>query len=242
MTILGILFVGPIILLRADFLRINNIEISGTENISPENIKQATADYLEGNKYFFIPKSNIFLLSKNTLKAALLTKFGRLENIEINKQFFQKTVELTITERKAEYLWCSVGNACYYMSRDGLVFERASLMSDNTDGKVVFKGVLDGEPIMQRFASAVEMQKYSDVIKILQDSNLKVISLYLESMDKLSVNTNMGEIILNPGDTDISLSAQNALVLIQEIKSKNASASFLYIDARYGNKIYYKLR
>jgi hypothetical protein len=51
----------------------------------------------------------------------------------------------------------------------------------------------------------------------------------------------MGDIIFNPEGVDLSLVAQNTILLINEVKGKNPSAQFNYNDARFDNKFFYKL-
>lgn len=146
-----------------------------------------------------------------------------------------------ITERKDDFLWCSENNECFNMTKDGLIFERA----ENINNKIIFGGILNGNPIMKNFATAQKMQNYIKLIKAFKNSGFEISSINIESSDKAVAKTNIentiSDIIFSPEEPNLYLIAQNAILLINEVLSKTSSAHFNYIDARFGNKMFYKL-
>lgn len=233
--------VGLVLLLQADFLQIKNFEILGAETIPAENLKNIARSRTSGKKFGIIPKTNIFLLNKNNLASILLSDFGRIEKVEVNKQFFDQKVEIKITERKGEFIWCSDQNECFSMTKEGLVFERSQLSGD----KIIFRGILEANPLMQNFASPAKMQNYLNLIQTLKNGGFDAGVINIESSDKAvaktKINNVTSDIVFNPEEIDLSKVAQNVILLINEIKSKNSSADFIYIDARFDNKMFYKL-
>jgi len=234
------IILGPIFVLRANFLQIKNIEVVGGEATLRDNINDTAYSFVRGNKFLFIPKSNILLLDEKDLAFALSSQFTRIESVEVNKKL-DKTVEISIKERASDFLWCR-GEECFHMSKEGLVF---SVFDESDDslraGKIIFRGGIEGDPIMKSFAIPEKMQDYLKMIETLKSFRLEVSALNIESVEKMVVDTNIGNIFLNPRDLDLSLSVQNAVTLIEEVKSKNPTAHFNYIDARFGNKVFYKL-
>jgi len=235
-----VFFVGLVFLLRADFLQIKNFEVLGAEAVSSESVKNVAAVFVSGNKLFIIPKSDILLLNKNKLASALLSNFPRLEKVKINKQFFSKSVELSLTERKTDFLWCSPSNECFFMTKEGLVFEKLDPVQIPRE-KIIFRGNLTEAPLMKNFADAEKMQNYLKFIRFFEDAGFRINSINVESPDKAVAESDVGDIIFNPEEIDLSLPAQNAILLINDTKIKNPSARFNYIDTRFGNKIFYKL-
>jgi hypothetical protein len=243
--------VGLIFLLRADFLQIKNFEVLGAETISQESIKNTASSFISGTRFFVIPKSNILLLSKNKLAAALLSKFGRLQKVEVNKEFFSGSIKLSVSERKADFLWCSAEDECFFMSKDGLVFQKsdftgsAFLLSSASKAepthKIIFRGVLEVNPLMKNFTTPEKMQNYSNFVEVLKSAGFEIISVDIESADKAVAKSNIGDIVFDPDEADLASVAQNVILLINEVKGKNHSAQFNYIDARFGNKVFYKL-
>lgn len=231
------IFALGVVLVRADFLQVKNFEVLGAETILAEDLKNIALSWTSGNQFFLIPKSNIILLNKNNLANVLVSKFSKVEKVEVNKQFFSQKIELKVTERKGEFLWCSAQDGCFNMTKDGLVFER----TENKNGRIVFGGILDGNPLMKNFASAEEMQNYLNLIKTFKNAGFDVSSINIELADRAVAGLNIGDIIFNPEEKDLISVAENTILLINNIKSKNPSARFQYIDARFGNKIFYKL-
>jgi len=246
-----VFLVGLIFLLRANFLQIKNFEVLGAETIQPTEIKNVAANFISGNKFFLIPKSNILFLNEGSLSATLLSKFGRLEKVEISKNFFNKQVGLKVTERKAEFLWCSSLDTCFFMTKDGLVFENAGFTGSDfltssvnriePINKIIFKGLLAGNPLMKNFATPVKIENYLKFVQVFKDAGFEIFSIDIQSTDKAVAKSNIGDIIFNPEEPDLSTVAQNTILLIKETQSKNPTARFNYIDARFGNKFFYKL-
>ena len=232
--------VGFVFLVRADFLQVKNFEVSGSKMIEADSLKNVANNFISGNKLLFIPKSNIIFLNKEKLKKTLLSQFTRLEKVEINKKFFSKDVELKITERSPDFVWCAKDGECFFMTKTGFIFEKI-LDEQVLSGLVAFEGLLDGSPIFKNFSTPDKMQNYSNFIDVLKRSEVEIYSINIESSDKAIAKTGVGDIFFSPVGKDLLLTAENTLLLINEIKNKNASAKINYIDARFDNKFYYKL-
>jgi hypothetical protein len=259
-----VLIVGFIFLMRANFLQVKNFEIIGAEALVQEEIKSVAINFISGNEFLFIPKSNIFMVSKGKLTSILLSRFGRLEKIEVDKEFFSQKIKFNVSEREADFLWCSPQNLptqageCYFMNKSGLIFEKSNFSSSSfltssvswiePKNKLIFEGSLEGNPLMRNFVSSEKMQNYLKFVEILKNFGIEIISINIESIDKAIAKSDNGDIFFNPEEKDLSMTAQNVILLIKEVKShassageKNSSVQFNYIDARFGNKIYYKL-
>lgn len=232
-----IILIGLMFLLRADFLQVKNFKVSGTETVSSESIKNIASNFVSGSNFFIIPKSNILFLNKQKLAAALMSQLGRLQKVDVNKQFLSESVDLKVVERKGDFLWCSPEGECFFMTQDGLVFEKAV----DTSGKIIFRGILEGDPLMKNFVTPTKMQNYSKMVEVLKSARFEVSAINIESSDKGVAKSSAGDIFFNPEETDLSLVGQNVILLINDVKSKNPSAEFNYIDARFGNKVFYKL-
>lgn len=226
--------VGPIFALRADFLQIKSFEVVGVETLSVEELQNKAKNFASGTRFYFLPKSNILLLNKENLASTILSAFSNVESVSVDKKF-DKTVRLLIKERKPEYFWCSDSLECFYMDKNGLIYEK----TEDRGARIIFLGGINGDPIKKNFATAEQMQNYLKVIEILENAKLQIGSINLELADKAIFKTDVSDIFLNP-EEDMSLTAQNAVLLINETRLKNPSFRFNYIDARFGNKVFYK--
>lgn len=236
-----IFFAGAVFLLRANFSQIKNFEISGAEAIPPEEVVKSASNFISGNGLLVIPRSNIFLLNKEKLANEILRSFPRIQSAEIEKNFFRRSISISISERKADFLWCSYSNECFFMSQSGLIFEKISDPNFDLNSKMIFRGKIEGDPLMKNFASPESMKGFSDFIKILGNNGIQTSEINFESVDKAVAETGSGKIFFNPDETDLTASATNAALLLKEVLDKNPETRFEYIDTRFGNKIFYKL-
>lgn len=238
-----VVMIGLIFLSRADFMQVKSFEVAGADTMPQQSIKNTASGFASGTIFFVIPKSNIFFMNKEKLAAALLSSYPRIEKVDVSKQFLSGSVDLSLTERKPDFLWCSGTGVCYFMDKTGLVFEKSDVIIPDPalQGKVIFSGVLGGNPLMKSFATPEEMQNYLKLVDTLNNAGFKVSSINIESSDKGTAKTDAGDVIFNPAEADLSVIAQNVILLINDIKGKTPSAQFQYIDARFGNKVFYKL-
>lgn len=241
MILPAIFLVGLVWLLRASFLQVKDFQFAGNDTLRAEDLKSFAQNQVAGRKLIFIPKTNILFLNKDELASALLSNFNRLERVSIDKKIFSRSVNLDLAERKAAFIWCADSGECFNMTSGGLVFEPTF----ETD-KIVFRGGISGEPLLKNFASPEVMENYLKLIAEFEKAGFKISSIKFETGDrviaKLSIKDATSDIIFNPHDPDFSLLIQNTILLIGETLTKNPKAVFDYIDARFGNKFFYKLK
>jgi len=230
--VLSFILIGPILIMRADFLQVKDVEISGAETISAENIKKVGLDFISGQRLFLIPKSNILLLNEDNLANVLLSDFPRIEKVYINKKV-NRNIEVKVLERSRTYIWCDSDNECFNMSKGGLVFEKLE-DRDEKEKKIIFRGGINGDPIRQHFASEEKMQNYLKTIDIFKQAGFSVSSISLELSDKVVFDIKIGKVFLNPKE-DMTLPVQNVILLIDDIKQAIASKDYgsveIYIES-----------
>ena len=232
-------------------MQVKSFEVLNAQALSSNDLKNTATNFISGYRFFVFPKSNIFFINKKELSDLFLDQFPRLETVSIDKQFFNNRIELTVTERGADYLWCSASGECFFMSNNGLIFEKASfseseylLSSGNwlePKNRFIFKGILTGDPVMKSFVSSDKMQAYEKFIELFKNAGIEIMSIDIKSFDKAVAQSDVGDIFFNPEETDFSEAVKNAVLLINEERAKNSNVKFNYIDTRFGNKIFYKL-
>lgn len=229
---------GAIFLLRSNPFQIKEVSVSGNKEIKTEDIKSLAEASLAGSYFFVIPKTNLVFFDTDRLKEKIIKDLPRVGFIDVSKNL-DGTLQIELQERLGEFVWCSTEEKGFLMSSSGLVFVEAT--TEEMENKIVFRGNITGDPLMQNFANESLMQSFLGAIKIFEEGGLKVSSVDFALPDKAIFYTDTGSVFLNP-EEDLYLSVPNALVLVEEIKSKNVGAKFEYIDARFGNKVFYKLK
>lgn len=239
-------------------LRIHEVSLVGGVLVTEKDIREETERFLDGSYFLLFPKDNAFIYPKGKLEKDLSEKFKRIETIDISREGLNK-LKITITERKPIAIWCTEGKVigtttpqdsfpkedCYFIDQNSTIFATAP----NFSGNVYFKyyGLVESrDPIGQKYiASTTVFTAINNFITDIKRIGLK--PAYLKSMgeDEFSV------VLLSGGQIyfDTKKSLENAIgnlsTLVNSVEFKNYSVSNIpvdYIDLRYGNKLFYKLK
>jgi cell division septal protein FtsQ len=235
---------------RLNILNISQIEISGNKVVDTEALKGMVQEQITGKYLWLFPKTNILFYPKNNITNALQDKFKRLNSINLSIK--NKTLEISLSERIAQYTWC--GNIppqtnneqqCYFMDENGYIFDEAPYFS----GAVYFKfyGVQSKSYFFKQ--DFKQLIAFKD---ILIGFGFKPIALYITNNQDVEIflskgissTSTIGPKIIFKIDADLQNVAENleAALNTEPLKSKfkNKYSSLEYIDLRFGNKVYDK--
>lgn len=226
---------------RIDRLNISEIEISGNKVIDTEMIQTVVEQAISENYFWVFPKTNILYYPQNSIRNELYNKFKRLKDISFSIEN-KKILEVSVTERVALYTWCGekieLEEKCYFMDENGFVFDEAPYFS----GGVYFKFY----GLIQNF------QKLIFFKETLENMELKPVALYITNDGDIEVFLSRGVLsvtgpkIIFKMNADFQNVAENleAALTTPPLQSefKNKYSSLLYIDLRFGNKVYYKFQ
>jgi len=220
----------------ADFFQVKEIDISGNQKITTEDIKKEVSSLLSINFMNFSSKS-IFLTNFRNINSEILKKFPQLASISF-KRDFPNRITVEAEERKPVAVFCPDLN-CYSIDREGIAFEKVEVIfSDfprinNIEGKT---SVSLGENIINK-----------DILNFILDANkglaekskIIVEEFSLPSSQRLNVKTKeKWEIYFNlKEDFNWQLEKLN-LVLEKEIPPEKRK-DLEYIDLRF-TRVYFK--
>lgn len=256
-----LLLVGLGFLSRWEKINIKNVEISGNKMVETEDIRAVVDAEIAGSYLWFFPKTNFLFYPKSKIESLLSDKFARLEDVSVTLRD-AATILVSTSERTALYTWCGVDfetsnskteeGQCYFMDKAGYIFDLAPYFSNDVYFK--FFGVPTGdvsEPlgaqyhpdIFERLVvfkdSLKQMGVKPSLILIKDDGD---IELYLVS----NIPPPDGQKIIFKKDTDFSKVAENlqAALTTEPLQTdfKKKYSSLLYIDLRFGNKVYFKFK
>ena len=256
-----VFFISTVYLYRLPVLNISEVEITGNKIIETEIIKEVVEQQITENYLYFFPKTNIFFYPKSVIKNELQNKFKRLKDINFSVKD-KKVLEISMTEREALYTWCGdvlpeVNDSeqkCFFLDKEGYIFDEAPYFS----GEVYFKfyGLSDvGRPTSEAtgiYFSPNNFQKFITFKQELEGMKLRPVALDVTPDGDIKVLLSKGSTTgINPeiifkADADFQKVAENlkAVLTTEPLQSnlKNKYSSFLYIDLRFGNKVYFKFK
>ncbi len=246
---------------RKEF-RISKVVLSGGVLVTQNDIEKETLKHLGGKYFWLFPKDNSFLYKKKELREFLKNTFRRIDTINIESEEFQ-TLIIKITEKKPYAIWCDKNSGtagvlegdagatpekienCYFMDQNSTIFAPAPHFSG--DAYFKYYGIVAttspiGTYYMSSSTEFMSISKFIDTVK-----KIGVRPQYLLAKDNnefLIMMFGGGEIYFDTRE-DLVKVAENLDSLLQTPELSPLDRSNLpveYIDLRFGNKLFYKLR
>jgi hypothetical protein len=250
LSIFIIVLIGLSFLSKWQKLNIIDIQISGNKVIETNLIEEVVKEKIAGDYLYFFPKTNFLLYPKAQIEEAIALKFKRLTDISV-KVINPQKLEIFVSERTALYTYCGIAPAelddsnqkCYFMDDSGYIFDEAPYFSRGVYTKFYGKtGSYFFEPNFSKLISLKEEFKSIGVkpaVFFIEDNG--DIKVFLSS-----TTTQLGPFIIFKSDSDFTKITENlqSILSTEPLQSdfKSKYSSLLYIDLRFGNKVYYKFR
>lgn len=254
---------GTIYLLRLPRWQIEKIIVDGTETIPRDKIVSKSFEFFEGSYAFLIPKRSIFIASQEKLENFLKKEVPLIASLKMKKEY-PNSLKINIKERKLWAIYCvlegtyfspsSVGGddrngelppiekECVYLDKTGFAYERAP----SSTGTLILKIFSDEKSISlaSQVIPSEKVEKFRRISGVLKQK-LGIETIGYELVSKIPgetrVVTSEGfKIWLKLDDDFEAITKILKIVLDEEIKEKRSALE--YIDARFGNKVFYKLR
>lgn len=264
-------------------VRISEVVLTGGILVTEKDISEESLNLISGSFFWLFPRNNSFLYSKKYLEENLMSKFRRIETINISLEGLNKMV-VDITERKPIAVWCDklpgskkvkIGSGvagvtlatttiqsenepiqeeltskdsnpkCYFIDLHSTIFAEAPDFSG--DAYFKYYGLVESaNPIGQKFiASSTQFTKINNFIDSVKKLKLKPLYLRVKGEDEFALVIHGGGEIFFDSKKSLSLAFDNLETLLSSSELSfgiRESPSIDYIDLRYGNKLFYKLR
>lgn len=256
-----IFLAGVIALSRWQEINISEISISGNKVVETEDIKKIIESDLSGRYLFAFPKKNFAIYPKKKIKEDLSSGLRRLKDIKLSVKD-TKTLEVEVSERKPSFTWCGDSlpegahkfeeNKCYFMDEGGYIFAEAPYFS----GEVYF-----------RFIGKIRRPSDSPFGFIFLPGELGKLVSFKDEVLSMGIKP-ASFFVKDDGDIELYLSSDTAPPDAPKILFKRESdyqklaenlqaalgtdplktdidkkySQLLYIDLRFGNKVYFKFK
>lgn len=228
-----IIVAGIIAGLRANYLRIQNVDLQGLSEDKKPEVSEFIQSTLKGNKYLILPNNEIIFYSTEKLMNDLMTKYSFIQEATIEKKYPQE-LSVTIKERTPDAIYCT--SECYFMDSTGLIYTQASSFSSGVYMR--YEDITrdqSNNPVQTNLIDTTTYNEIKSLARELQLLGLTPIKITIIASKEIKIeNENNGYILLNL-DSPRDETVQNIkTVFIEGVQT------FEYIDVRYGNKIFYK--
>lgn len=256
-VLLIVVIVGTIFFLPK--FKVQKFEITGTAEVSREALEEIARASVSSRLFGIFPKDRVFFVPTNEIQNRILEAYPRIQDVSVVHNF-PDVLSITIKEREVWAVYCArdaensnmpaseidiyevVTGSCRLIDTKGVGFAEAPDLRGSLLLRIygpVSKEFTDGQPIYD-IEPLKKIQVFLEGLKIklsLQIQEVKLGSPYDESV---TFTTTSGWNILMDQKTDSELAVQNLVLVLG--KHVTDQAQLEYVDLRFPNKVFYKLR
>ncbi|MBI2005077.1 FtsQ-type POTRA domain-containing protein [Patescibacteria group bacterium] len=248
-ALLLVLCGGAIWFLHAPFVRVTAIDISGAESVTTAQVREAIRDAISGAYLYAIPKDSIFFYPKRAIEQNLLKLFPALKSAIVHAENFD-TLAVVVAERAPQALWCGAGassTGCALMDEGGVVYAPAADFS--------------GDAYVRYFGTATPLLAGGSLpAQYLTEKNYRALFALVAAIGKTQPEDPVRQVVVDEGgdarvyfqqdfllifsidDNSADVYERFTLALTAEPFTTHALPDFEYLDLRFGDKLYYKLK
>lgn len=238
----------PVLISRIERIRITSVVITGNEVTEAIDINKRVSEHLAGAYAFVIPKSNAFLYERAEIESTLMTEIPRIKTVDLSVSNLN-TLHVAVEERVPEALYCkdislfSAPSECFFLDSKGFIFSEAPSFS----GDVYFmysSNPLIEFPLGKQYLPEDVFASLSALIETLRERNIPVTAL-AATEDEFQLYVSEGGMIMWNAEERISHVLSNIESFLgSEIATSEPDffSNILYIDLRFGNKVFYKFK
>lgn len=238
-TIIRIVFIILALLLvqsiwQVKYLKIDNIKLSGHNDISIEEVQEFVLDKLTVSKFLFFEASNYFLIPIDDLNDELIATYN-LEEVNIQKKW-PHSLEITVKEKSSHFIW-QKDDSIYLLDATGLLNRQISILDDKY---LVLDDQREQRPAGDQIFNSEEINIINQIYlnwmdMIASKSKLEKITIYNDW--SIELNTQIGFYVKIDKDQDIHEQLSNLKTVLEE---NITGVDIDYIDIRFGDKVYFK--
>lgn len=235
-----VIFASMVWLSHAPFLRVQGVVVSGLKTTASSSVIALVKSNLEGTYGYLFAKNNILLYPQDDIAAALALKYPQFKVAEVHAQDFS-TIAVVVVEREPKALWCL--EACYFMDEDGVVYAPAPEFSSPV--YVAYRGSATDGRLPRHYLTKDTFHSLSALVGAIaqKESTELVVSAAVDGQGDVRLRFESGFMLIFP------LKAQGGDIFERYALARGAEpfagrtlSEFEYLDLRFGDKLYYKLK
>lgn len=237
---------------------VGSVGVVGTQNVPPRLIAAYAQTQLYDGTHPLLSRDNIFLYNPGRLAREIVGYFPRIKTASVSRTSMLATaIEVAIVERQPFALWCDARGACYQMDDTGFVFastfakasadKQATSTNVNTtpstpSGYTFVGGIAtSSSPIGQSFVPA-HLPGILVLLQSLAQAGFLPQGASVDNDQDFSVPLQNGFYIKASFGEDAGLLVKNLQLVLSSDTLQGKADQIEYIDLRFGDKVYYKLK
>jgi len=240
LIILFLIILGGMVyfLFFSEFFQLKNVIITGTEKVSPGEIKLIVENESETKNLFFKTKS-IFLVKEDKIEEIVLDNFPKVAKVNFEKKL-PEILEVKIEERKPVAIF-SQDEKCFFIDNEGVIFEETS--KDNMDfPKIKKSNFQDKLELGERIIEKELISKILNVFSKLEELKIPTKEILIVSDERINVITLDGWEIYFNSKKDINWQLTKLKAVLEKYIPFEKRKDLEYIELRFGDFAPFKYR
>lgn len=232
---------------------IGSISVVGAKDVSEELIRRHVEAVLDDGSRHVLSRSNIFFYPREVIEGAIEGFFPRIKSAHTSRSsFLSTTLTVAVEERQLFAKWClsnqststSLSARCYSMDEGGFMFaeiENATAQQSHSSHYVFHGGVDSENPIGGIFAPG-HLPGLLSLLELLGQAGFEAEGATIDGEQDLRVPFKEGFTVKASFGQDASTLTKNLELVLSSDALRNKEADIEYIDLRFENRVYYKLK
>ena len=236
---------------------IETVRVNGANTVSEDAIREKVVEKLQGNYFFVYARKNSNLYPRKEIQEVLLDTFPRLASVETFR-IDAHTITVNVSERKPHDIWCgnefkndkAILDNCWFLDTTGFVFDRAPTFSSGVYQEVYGKLAQKDEQTPLRGMLPTDLFSYTDTLSQMLRSEVGE-PLRVEIKEDEQFEITMRSSTAYPFLSGVTIRCKDENDLVTLVKNLRAAIAaqfpenvalrkkLLYIDMRFGNKIFF---
>ncbi len=236
---------------------IHSIEVVGAKQVTPERIGQYIDTILDNGSRQILSRRNIFVYPRVSLEKAVQGYFPRIKSAKVSRSaLFATAVVINVEEREPYALWCAPAvpahavpadadtASCYTLDDGGFIFAEYSISGDVRPAMpYIFRGDIasSSNPIGQRFAPA-HLPDILALLTLLGQAGFNPEGGSIDNDQDFLIPFAEGFVLKVSFGQDVNMLTKNLQLILSSEPLKGKEHQLEYIDLRFDNRVYYKLK
>jgi len=225
---------------RHPAIAVDEVRVVGAKELSKNELEAFSESILHEKEGIIFSRENMFLYPKRRIEKEIVEAFPRAMTASVSLASFKDpSLVVNIEERVAFALWCNEENTCFFIDRSGFIFAEADGVSPQS-GMPIFKGgIVGNNPIGVSFLPNHFTRIYL-LINEVEHMGIDVADTRVVNDDDYEINDAHGMSL----KVRFVQTNEEIISNLRAILGSSAlqGGSVEYIDLRFGNRVYYKLR
>ncbi len=249
--------------------RIEQVIVSDLLYTDRAAVELTIKEQLSGRYLGLFSKANSFMLPRRSIARSIMDQHPAVHDVDVDVRGL-RVVAVRLTEYAPVAKWCDTpvtpattlahaqeeevegalpqvvtdrnGVNCFLVNDKAIVFAR-SPQNQEVEGLVTFFGRIVEDPIRQSYTDEEQFTDLLDFTRLLRRLEINVKEVWTTNGEAFALVTEPGALLyIERDDSIVDVFTNLQTVIDRDAINKAQFANIAYIDLRFGNRVFYKLK